>query len=87
MREEAPHIPVAAVLEGLEAPRGAPAQRPTNMPPPAVDPDQQPDPGPELLLQTLRGKRWNKTETAAELHIPRAKVYRLMEKYGNKRPD
>ena len=57
------------------------------MPPPVNDPDQQPDPGPELLLQTLRAKKWNKTETAAELHTPRAKVYRHMEKYGIKRPD
>jgi DNA-binding NtrC family response regulator len=80
MRPEAAHVATAALIEGL-------APRPTNAPPPVVDPDQRPDPGPELLLQTLRANGWNKTATAAALGIPREKVYRLMEKYGIKRPE
>jgi DNA-binding NtrC family response regulator len=87
MRREAAHVTTAALMEGLDAPKRDPAPRPTNVPPPVVDPDQRPDPGPELLLQTLRGNGWNKTATAAALGIPREKVYRLMEKYGIKRPD
>jgi DNA-binding NtrC family response regulator len=81
--KEAAHVTVATLMEGLDGPR----PRPTNAPPPVVDPDQRPDPGPELLLQTLRANGWNKTATAAALGIAREKVYRLMEKYGIKRPE
>jgi DNA-binding NtrC family response regulator len=89
MREEPPHVSTAKLLQGFDRPasKEASAPRPTSVPPPMVDTDQRPDPGPELLLQTLRAKGWNKTATAAELGISREKVYRLMEKYGIKRPD
>jgi DNA-binding NtrC family response regulator len=86
MREESPHVTVAALLEGIPVGEERPAARPTPPPPPVGDPDQRPDPGPELLLQTLRENGWNKTATAAALGMAREKVYRLMEKYGIKRP-
>ena len=61
------------------------AERATVRPPPAapppVDSDQRPDPGPELLLQTLRANGWSKVATAAQLGISRDSCYRLMEKF------
>jgi two-component system nitrogen regulation response regulator GlnG len=80
IRKELPHVAAVALMEGLGA-------QPTHAPPPVVESDQRPEIGRELLLQTLEETGWNIRATAAARGVSREKIYRLMEKYGLRRPE
>jgi DNA-binding NtrC family response regulator len=90
LRKEERHHSIAEVVEGIGRKATEPPP-PYVAPPPASDDPregfgQRPDPGRELLLETLHRTSWNKTETARILGIRRQRVYDLMEKYGIERP-
>ena len=78
---------VAALVEGVER-----RVQETAPPPPARREDprdgfgEAPDPGRELVLQTLRDHGWSYVRTAAALGITVDRLYRLRIKYGIERP-
>ncbi len=79
LRKEPREASMDELLRGLDRRPGPP----TAPPPPF---GERPDPGPELVLQTLRDHDWNFVATAAALGITVDKLYRLRMKYGIQRP-